>query len=75
MASSLAMIEALGDNKNNSNVIDGGMDALPTAPLPFFNQQFNFSERNAQSSSSTSNLVVNNLNNLNDNYNNNDIDL
>lgn len=74
MASSLAMIEALGDNKN-SNVIDGGMDALPTAPLPFFNQQFNFSERNAQSSSSSSNLGVNNLNNLNDNYNNDDINL
>ncbi|GBB86146.1 hypothetical protein RclHR1_01260017 [Rhizophagus clarus] len=67
MASSRAMIEALGDNKINNNVIDDGMDALPTAPLLFFNQQFN---RNAQSSSSS--LGVNNLNN---NYNNDDVDL
>ena len=40
MASSRAMIDALGDNKNNDDVIDGGMDLLPTNPLPFFNQQF-----------------------------------
>jgi hypothetical protein len=67
MASSRALIEALEDNSNN-NVVDGGMDALPTAPLPFFNQHF--SERNAQLSSSNFNI-----NNSNDNYNNDDIDL
>ena len=32
MASSRAMVEAL---EENNGVIDGGMDSLPTVPLPF----------------------------------------
>jgi hypothetical protein len=65
MASSRAMIEALGDNKNGDGV-DDGMDALPTVPLPFFNRQFNFLDQQ-QSNPGINNLGIN----VNQNNNNN----
>ncbi|RIA96585.1 frequency clock protein, partial [Glomus cerebriforme] len=67
MASSRAVVEALEDNKNSNNVIDGGMDALPTVHLPFFNQ------RNVQQQSNiyVNNLGINQNNNINNNNNDN----